>query len=696
MIALWCVLIGFGIRGFQDLSHRVNTTGLQTPGTPSAQYVHWVHQFSPAINDLTLDVLIHRRNTAQAFNSFSPLIAAIHHHVPQWSVEDIQQRGPWTAIIWSTGTAHWIPALSQYAASEQTLTAIVRHFDRITQDTTFVTGAVPLQWTFSRLAIRALENAARFTLPMTLILLLVVFQSWSAALFVPLSAMSGSLIGLGVLGLWPTSIPVTSFTTEAGMMLGLGVGIDYGMMWWASLQRTDPDTNIVIRYVMAQQRVRQMVIPAAAIVILSLMALMFFSQPLITSIALGVIFAVTGSAMASLSVLPALLWIVRARPKRLTSLSGKPAFWTRLQGFLLNRYRVVAAGVIIVLLVFSSGTRALVLWEPGVATLPQSESAVQGFRILQKQFPIAAGAPIMVAIGPPHSGGNMYNRREFGNVLSSLRHTEGIRRVQPITPILPAMSKTPTVTNQQRRATVHLVAVWSSFPNSSPLTIRLVPTLRQRLTNGFQLKSIVGGGAAEVYDAIHRVFHRFLWVFAIISLVSGAGLYWRFRSLLISVSAIIFNALSTATSLGVLIAVFQHHAGAWMGLPSPGALQWTTPVLLFAILYAVSTDYEIFYVEAVSHHRQANRPLRELLLAGTQETGGFLTGAAIIMVSVFMAFGLSGLEFMQELGIGLSVAVLIDATVVRMVLVPSFLLWFQQWSWWPGGKKRSPMFLEVP
>lgn len=278
MIALWCVLIGFGIRGFQDLSHRVNTTGLQTPGTPSAQYVHWVHQFSPAINDLTLDVLIHRRNTAQAFNSFSPLIAAIHHHVPQWSVEDIQQRGPWTAIIWSTGTAHWIPALSQYAASEQTLTAIVRHFDRITQDTTFVTGAVPLQWTFSRLAIRALENAARFTLPMTLILLLVVFQSWSAALFVPLSAMSGSLIGLGVLGLWPTSIPVTSFTTEAGMMLGLGVGIDYGMMWWASLQRTDPDTNIVIRYVMAQQRVRQMVIPAAAIVILSLMALMFFSS----------------------------------------------------------------------------------------------------------------------------------------------------------------------------------------------------------------------------------------------------------------------------------------------------------------------------------------------------------------------------------------------------------------------------------
>lgn len=697
-VIAWIVVTGFGVLGFQTLSQSINTTGLNTPGSESAAFQQTLQRDYPKASALGFDVLVHHHNSPVTRSAINGLTEAIRHQFSQLMNMGVQNHGNWTVSAWSEKTHHFVTALKTYSSISTSLHKIVAHFASVTHSQVFITGTVPMQSAFSQLALQDLIRAARFTLPLTLILLLLVFRSLYKSFAVIFSATTGALVGLAGLTLWPGTVPITSFTEQAGLMIGLSVGIDYGMMWLASLARQSQSEPVANRFRQARKRAVRMILPAAAIVILALLTLMEFHQPLITSIALGIVFSVAGSALASLSILPAILWLGRSRLRTATA-DRSTKVLTTVQTFLLRRQRTVGVALVAVLIGIGSLVPAITLWEPGISTLPKNLPAVQGFRSLQRHFPSYAGAPIQIALFPPTGG--------WGGQILAFKHTvqwitnmPAVQRIQDPLPLNELLGKSRTEQNAWIRhilgSSTHpvILNLWSIDANSSPHNLNLVHQLRSRIrATPTPFRMQIGGGAAQAHDAVRRISTSFLGVLAAVAMITMIGLLWRFRSAVIAISSIVLNGLSTLVSLGVLVALFQFQWGRWIGLHTAGALQWTTPVLIFAILFAVGTDYEIFYVEAIQHHQQQEKPMKTAILLATRETGTLLSGAAIIMASVFMAFGLSGLEFMQELGIGLAIAVLIDATIMRMMLVPSLLMLFQDRTWWPG--RRSHTYREV-
>ncbi|HBQ94810.1 MAG TPA: hypothetical protein DD856_06990 [Sulfobacillus sp.] len=227
------------------------------------------------------------------------------------------------------------------------------------------------------------------------------------------------------------------------------------------------------------------------------------------------------------------------------------------------------------------------------------------------------------------------------------------------------------------------------FPNSraeSQSTQGLVRRLRNLHYSSFKGQVLVGGGVAYTVDVIALILHWLPVVAFLIALTTMVLLFRLFHSLALAIKAVAMNFLSVLASSGLLVLIFQDGFTAPLtGIHGVGAIDWTTPLILFSVLFGLSTDYEVFLLTRIMDYHRDHYPDREAIARGLADTGRIITGAALIMVTVFVAFGVIGLEFMQELGIGLGIAILLDATVVRLVLVPSIMRLLGKWNWWPGS-----------
>ncbi|GGW55974.1 membrane protein [Streptomyces lucensis JCM 4490] len=549
------------------------------------------------------------------------------------------------------------------------------------------------------LAASDLRRAEAVVLPGTLLLLVLVFGSVMAAvlpLLIGVLAIGGTLLALSLLG---GVTDVSVFALNLTTALGLGLGIDYGLLI-VSRFREELTAGHESREA-ARRTARaagHTIFFSAATVCAALAALLLFPPYFLRSFAYAGIAVVAVAAVAAVTVLPALLALLGRRVnawavpwRRRTRAGSASRFWERLARCVV-RHPVLAALPVLALL----ATLAAPFTHAGFATpddraLPRTTSSRQAGDLLRGHFDRGSADALTVVFTSP----TPQTARDYAPELSALpgvaevvgpsgvwRH--GIR-VAPAgsaaTHLLPSGPDAP--------------ALFSVVPSADPhshAAQRLVRTVRGTPTPP-DTEIHVGGPSAALVDAKDTIAGRLPVAAAVIAGSTFLLLFLFSRSLLLPLKAIALNCLSLAAVLGAMVWVFQSgHLRTLLGF-TPGPLSTTMPVLLFCVVFGLSVDYEVFVLARIKEAHDAGQDTADAIVNGVARTGGIVTTAGALLAFTLLAFGTSQVALLQFFGIGAGLGVLLDASLVRGVLVPAFMRLAGGLNWWApwpfAGRTRT-------
>ncbi len=548
-----------------------------------------------------------------------------------------------------------------------------------------VTGEASINGDFGATAESDLRTGEIFGIGIALVILVLVFGALVTAAIPLVMALASILLAMGITAAVGQMMDLSFFITNMITMIGLAMGIDYSL-FVVSRYREERATGLgkVDAITRAGSTATRSVVFSALAVMLALGGLFLVPSTLFHSMAMGAIIAVFTALLAALTLLPALLGAMgdkvnAGRVPFLRKTAGGTArpggFWDRLTGGVM-RHPVVS-------LVVAGGALALMaglyfsidLGSAGVETLPESMASRQGFMVLQSEFPGASIQPVEVTIAGDST---------------SPAVAQGIDKLRAILAGDSAfMGFGDTRTSPNGELTVlHLVV--AGEPNGNPAQAA-VRTLRgDYLPAAFSGTGLVAGTdvlttgqTSFVIDYLDTINGATGWVFLFILGLSFVLLMVVFRSILVPVKAILMNLLSVGAAYGLMVAVFQKGWGAdLLGLQKVDFVEAWVPLFLFAVLFGTSMDYHVFLLSRIRERFDQTGDNRESVAYGLRRTGGIITGAALIMVAVFGGFAAGDLVMFQQLGFGLAVAVFLDATVVRCILVPAAMRLLGAANWW--------------
>ncbi|WP_078944994.1 MMPL family transporter [Streptomyces flavochromogenes] len=529
------------------------------------------------------------------------------------------------------------------------------------------------------------RKAELISLPLTLLILLVVFGAIIAAGVPVLLALSSVGAAIGLSALASHVLPETSAVSNVILLLGMAVGVDYSLF---HLKREREERRKGASHLdaieIAAETSGHTVVVSGITVMVSMAGLYLAQEATFASLATGSIIVVAVAVLASLTVLPALLaklgrWVDRPRVPllwRLTMRSTGSRLWPVLLRPALVRPAltlVVSVGALLALALPALDMR---LKQPGSDDLSRDIPVVRAMDRLTAAFP-GKGTVHQVAVRAPAG--------RAGEVEDALRallsRTEGRD--------LFAHDRTPSIRASADKR-VHTVAVGTPHSPRSDGARESLELLRAWVPEAIApvrgAEGAVGGKVAQGVDFTGHLKDRMPWVVGFVLLLTFVTMAVIFRSLAVALSAILLNLLSAAASFGVLVAVFQHTwAEGVLDFHSSGAVVSWLPLFLFVVLFGLSMDYHVFVVSRIREAALDGAGVRDAVRDGITRSAGVVTGAAIVMVAVFAVFGtLSMVEF-KQLGVGLAAAILLDAVVIRIYVLPALMTALGRWNWWPGG-----------
>jgi RND superfamily putative drug exporter len=508
----------------------------------------------------------------------------------------------------------------------------------------------------------ALHKAELVSAIPTMILLFVAFGSAIAAGIPLLLAVVGIFVGWASLHLLGTVTPLSVWSMNFSMMIGLAVGIDYSLFVVSRFREEREDGNDLLDAIAnTLATAGKAVFLSALTVVLSLAAVFLVPVMVFRSMALGMILAVVATAAASLTLLPAILVALGDRvlvTKDNDHDRAAEGRWTRWTGLALKRPgRTLAAGLIL-LLALAAPALGMHLGMPGAHVVDRGQSSRDGYDLVTQAFGPGAGAPIFITVPAA----------EAPKVIAVAQADPNVAQAgmgAPVAPTGRAAVRVIPKTAVDDRATSDLVARLRTDLSST------VPGAR------------VGGPAAQNHDLTSALTGTAPLAVVVIMIVAFVLLLVVFRSLTIAISSLLLNLLGVAASFGFATLVFQHGWGTGLiGLEPQGFVDAWAPLFFFALLFGLSMDYQLFLLAAIKERYEATGDAKLAVREGIARTGRPITNAALIMIVVFIAFGVTGPIPPTELGITLALAVLLDATVIRMMLVPSILGMLGERSWW--------------
>jgi putative drug exporter of the RND superfamily len=510
-----------------------------------------------------------------------------------------------------------------------------------------------------------------------MVILLLAFGSLLAMGLPIMTALFGIGVGFAVVGLLSHVASVPDFATQLAAMIGLGVGIDYALFVVTRYRQglhhgLDPESSVVA----ALDSAGRAVFFAGTTVVISLLGMLLAGISFIGGLGVAGASVVAVTMAASLTLLPAMLGFVGHNIDRLKIPGmGKVRDPRTTAGYrwahTLQRnpwpFAVVGA---VVLLAMSIPALRIQLGSTDEGNLPTTQTVRRAYDLKAEGFGAGASAPLMLVaeISSPHDVATLTTLTEM------LETTPGIADVSPaqLNPAGDAaiVRVTPT-TSSQDRATVGLL---------SELRDRVIPSV----TDGTSLTVHVGGETAASADVASKLQSRLPVFIGVILALSFLLLLLVFRSVVVPAKAVVMNLLSIGAAYGVLVAVFQWGWGASLfDVGKPGPIEPFLPMIMFAILFGLSMDYEVFLLSRIKEEYDVNgNDNREAVAHGLAVTARVITAAAAIMICVFGSFMLSGTREIKQFGLGLAVAVLVDATIVRMVLVPATMELIGKNNWW--------------
>lgn len=574
-----------------------------------------------------------------------------------------------------------------------------------------------------------LVAAERIGLPLTLIVLLVVFGAPLAALLPIVLAMIALWIGFAGLYALHAWTPVTVFAENVVSMIGLGVGVDYSLFVVNRFrEETAAGRTPVEAAATATRTAGHSVLLSGVTVAVGFLALFMVRAPFLHTIALGGVFVVAGAVAASLTLLPALLVSLGPalhwprRPVPAAAAGDRRRFWVAWASAVMRRPWMALAVSSLVLLVFVLPVTRLKSWNVGAAHLPAEDEARRGYDRLKAEFASGWMSPVIVLLEAPpgHTLWDESNRRAVVALGDSLARDPrsgtvvGLHQVLDLWDALQftSTSDTPAAADTAsplarlpealravaRRVSsedgrVGILALMTPGPPEDPKTMAYVRELRARhwpVLDSAGLTVQWGGFASVLVDFDREVFGRLPWVVVAVVLITFVVLALLFRSLVIPLKATILNALSVLAAYGFLVLLFQEGVGAHLiGLDPPGGLNAFVVLMLFTILFGLSMDYEVFLLSRIREEYLASGDNAQAVALGLGNTARIITSAALVMISIFAAFGFTRLIPTRQFGLGLAFAVALDATLIRLVLVPALMAVSGRWNWWWPWARRS-------
>ncbi len=513
-------------------------------------------------------------------------------------------------------------------------------------------------------------------LAVALVIMILSFGSVIAALLPLVIAILGVGVATGLLDLFAGVFTVGTIAPILGAMIGLGVGIDYSLFIVTRFRQNRADgLEIGASISGAIATAGSAVLFAGLTVCIALLGLMLAGVPYVSMLGLSASLFVLVMVIAALTLLPAVISIVGKRIKPRDTAGGR--FWRDWAREIAKRPWVFLVASLLILLVLAAPAIRMQLGFADDGNDPKGLTQRQAYDAIAKGFGQGANGPLLVTVGLPKA--TAANERSDMTAVEALAaHIEKVPGVVKVTGPIP---------NQKFDAAV-LIVQPKGAPNAES-TQALVRKLRDDVIPGATAGSSIagavhiGGQTAELIDLTDRINSRLLLCIGFVVLGAFILLLIVFRSILVPLKAAVMNLLSIGAAYGVLVAVFQWGWGrSLLGLEAAVPIAAFVPLIMFAILFGLSMDYEVFLLSRIREEFLRTGDNRESVATGVASTARVISSAALIMISVFLSFVASDQPTVKMLGLGLAVAVAVDATLVRLVLVPATMELLGAANWW--------------
>ncbi|MFZ0249264.1 MAG: MMPL family transporter [Acidimicrobiales bacterium] len=615
--------------------------------------------------------------------------SAVTRTIDRLSREDVQS----AATYWSTGSQRFVSAdghetyvvlemrgngdaarQASYDAIKARLAAPGLHGE--------VGGLVPTDETINNQTTKDIGRAESLSFPILLVLLLLIFGSLTAAGLPLVIGAIGILGSFTVLRMLTLFTSVSIFSANITTILGLGLAIDYGLFMVSrfreELRHQDSVEEAVAHTVATAGRT---VVFSGVTVAIALASLMLFPETFLRSMGYGGVLTVLVDMAAALTVLPALLSVLGPKVNSLrirssikkTPVPAESGGWYRLAHRVMRKPAVYTAVIVVVLLALGSPFLRIAWGGTDATVLPSNAAPRIVTEALSSQFPNNPTAPIEVLV---HFDGPIAASANRASALSAyanrLGHVGGV---------------TSSHVTGVAGGTARVDLGYAPGPNS-PLAESIVSHVRE-VPAPADTRVVVGGQTAELADTLASLSATLPWMILVIVLTTFVMLFLAFGSVILPLKAIIMNLLSLTVMYGILVWVFQEgHLSGLLHFTPSGTINPTTPILMFAIMFGLSMDYEVFLLSRIREHYVATGDNTEAIAVGLQRTGGIITSAALLLMIVVGPFALSGVTFTKMMGVGMLAALIVDATVIRVLLVPATMKLLGDVNWWAPAPLR--------
>jgi RND superfamily putative drug exporter len=567
--------------------------------------------------------------------------------------------------------------MDDLSANAETIGEIVSEIEPPAGFTALVAGPVTLNNDFNTIAEEDLATGETIGIGVALVVLVLVFGTVASGVLPIILGVVAIGLAMGAAALVGQAFDLSFFVTNMITMIGLAVGIDYSLFIVSRYREERHKGHAKLEAIgRAGATATRAVFFSGLTVVMALVGMLLLPNTLFRSLGLGAILVVVAAVAASVTLLPAVLSLMGDRiealrvRRRRDGRQGK--VWDQVTGLVMDRPVVSLVVSVGILIAASWSFFSMSTGLGGVSTLPAEIESARAFQILEAEFAGGVTSPVEVVVAG----------EEAVETAASLQQAIAADARYGPSFLDPASTDELAFLSVQLRGDVASV---DSMDVVRHLRADLVPTVIRPGT-----EALVGGQTATTVDFIAQTDGYTPIVIAVVLGLSFVLLTVAFRSVVIPGKAIVMNLLSVGAAYGLLVAFFQVGVGPvwmktvaeWLGFTQVETIEAWLPLFLFSVLFGLSMDYHVFLLSRIKERFDQTADNTESVAYGLRSTGALITGAAAIMVAVFSGFAAGQLSSFQQMGFGLAVAVLLDATVVRTVLVPASMKLLGAWNWY--------------
>ena len=579
----------------------------------------------------------------------------------------------------------------------------------------WATGGIAIFSDLNLASKRDLRRAEIITLPIVLVALVIVFGSVVAAALPMTMGVISVAVTLALVFVLAQYTDMSIFVLNVASFLGLGMAVDYSLLMVSRYREELSRRGVQEAIVVTCGTAGKAIVFSALTSVIGLSGLLFFEFMMLRSLGIAGITVILFSLLLALSLIPALLAVLGPRVNSLSVIPQRMEggrFWLRLSGWVMKHPVVIVILVTSVLLLSGVPFLGVKLGSPWASILPEDAESRRGWEVVAEKFGPGELVPIILVSTSETSVLSPENTGAAYDFAQRISRDPRVTRVDSIVTLdsdvtreqyqLLYSSPSPealagpeigialdNLTSDSRDTS--MMSIISSYHPVSDESKALVEDIRAATPEG-DLKTYVTGATPELMDTVDKMYSDFPKVIAYAAVATYLALFWLFRSVVLPLKAVLMNVMSILASFGALVFVFQQgHFERLLGFTAEGFTEASVPILMFSLVFGLSMDYEVFLLSRVKEEYEATGDNTRSVAVGMQRSGKIITSAAFILVLVAAGLAMGDILIVKALGFGTALAIFIDATIVRALLVPALMRIMSDLNWWaPGFLKGTP------